>query len=386
MKKKILLILILCLTTAGCSLYPDGSISGSDEKNVEVKEDNDTKHIQTIINSSVSVDIDVEDYKATALKELKAEYRNWSEQEMKDVVDLFSINRNMEGYSDNNPERRGYTYDDESKLSIGTGCISFYTPKSLERNYQYYNQEIISGKKSKEEVFPKEELDDFPKQQAVQEVRDLCNRLNINLSSNEPIVYTYDKDSMTKVMMRNEEILRYNKTKSGEILNEISWGYEDELYYMEFDVELYGLEMMKYSINDNSKYSVDTKVTVAFGRNGIEQFDAYMLFDEKEIVNDNLQIVDIEDIVKQLSAFLMYNNQLDEQTITDIKLIYVPMGIKGSKDAQKQVTIRPFWSCTVTRSLYSEKDGISSKDCERNMIIIDAQNKDTYRTGNIGFE
>ena len=88
MKKKILLILILCLTTAGCSLYPDGSISGSDEKNVEVKEDNDTKHIQTIINSSVSVDIDVEDYKATALKELKAEYRNWSEQEMKDVVDL----------------------------------------------------------------------------------------------------------------------------------------------------------------------------------------------------------------------------------------------------------------------------------------------------------
>ena len=184
MKKKILLILILCLTTAGCSLYPDGSISGSDEKNVEVKEDNDTKHIQTIINSSVSVDIDVEDYKATALKELKAEYRNWSEQEMKDVVDLFSINRNMEGYSDNNPERRGYTYDDESKLSIGTGCISFYTPKSLERNYQYYNQEIISGKKSKEEVFPKEELDDFPKQQAVQEVRDLCNRLNINLSSN----------------------------------------------------------------------------------------------------------------------------------------------------------------------------------------------------------
>ena len=191
---------------------------------------------------------------------------------------------------------------------------------------------------------------------------------------------------MNRASPRQANRIPPHKTKSGEILNEISWGYEDELYYMEFDVELYGLEMMKYSINDNSKYSVDTKVTVAFGRNGIEQFDAYMLFDEKEIVNDNLQIVDIEDIVKQLSAFLMYNNQLDEQTITDIKLIYVPMGIKGSKDAQKQVTIRPFWSCTVTRSLYSEKDGISSKDCERNMIIIDAQNKDTYRTGNIGFE
>lgn len=288
MKQKILLILILCLTMAGCLLYPDGSISGSEDKNVQVKEDNDTNRIQPIINSSVSVDVALMDYKDIALKKLKAEYRNWSEQEMKDVVDLFSINRNIEGYSDNNPERRIYTYDDGSMLYVGTGVISFYTPKSLERNYQYYNQEIISGKKSKEEVFPKEELDDFPKQQAVQDVRDLCNRLNINLSSNEPIVYTYDKDSMTKVMMRNEEILRYNKTKKGKILNEISWEYEDELYYMEFDVELDDLNMMKYSINDNSKNSIDTKVTVAFGRNGIEQFEAYMLLDEKEMVNDDL--------------------------------------------------------------------------------------------------
>ena len=93
---------------------------------------------------------------------------------------------------------------------------------------------------------------------------------------------------MTKVMMRNEEILRYNKTPKGKILNEISWEYEGELYYMEFDVELDDLNMMKYSINDNSKNSIDTKVTVAFGRNGIEQFEAYMLLDEKEMVNDDL--------------------------------------------------------------------------------------------------
>ena len=45
MYKKILLVIVLCFMMTGCSLFPDGSISGSEEKEVQVNEDNNIKHI-----------------------------------------------------------------------------------------------------------------------------------------------------------------------------------------------------------------------------------------------------------------------------------------------------------------------------------------------------
>ena len=185
--------------------------------------------------------------------------------------------------------------------------------------------------------------------------------------------------------MNYEDKLRYSKTKDGQIINEITWNYEDEVYYMEFDVELEGIPLSRYSFNDNSKASFDTKLTVVYGRNGIEKFEVYSLYDIVE-TDDDIKLADIDDIVKQLSAYLMYNNQLDEQVINDIKLVYLPTKLSGSSNKGKPLTISPFWVCTVTKSLYAEKDGISSTDHEQNMIFINAQNKDTYKSNNIGFK
>ena len=385
MYKKILLVIVLCFMMTGCSLFPDGSISGSEEKEVQVNEDNNIKHINTTISSKVSVDADIPDYSGISLKEFKAQYKDWTEQQMTAVSDIFCNNREVKDYNDNNSERRLYTYNDDSKLIIGTGLISFYTGKVGERNYNIYIGNVTKQENDAKEAFPQEELENLPKEKVIDEVRKVCDNLEIKLSEDEPVCYAFDSESATKVMMNCEDKLRYNKTKDGQIINEITWNYEDEVYYMEFDVELEGIPLSRYSFNDNSKASFDTKLTVVYGRNGIEKFEVYSLYDIVE-TDDNIKLADIDDIVKQLSAYLMYNNQLDEQVINDIKLVYLPTKLTGSSNKGKPLTISPFWVCTVTKSLYAEKDGISSTDHEQNMIFINAQNKDTYKSNNIGFK
>ncbi len=385
MYKKILLVIVLCFMMTGCSLFPDGSISGSEEKEVQVNEDNNIKHINTTISSKVSVDADIPDYSGISLKEFKAQYKDWTEQQMTAVSDIFCNNREVKDYNDNNSERRLYTYNDDSKLIIGTGLISFYTGKVGERNYNIYIGNVTKQENDAKEAFPQEELENLPKEKVIDEVRKVCDNLEIKLSEDEPVCYAFDSESATKVMMNYEDKLRYNKTKDGQIINEITWNYEDEVYYMEFDVELEGIPLSRYSFNDNSKASFDTKLTVVYGRNGIEKFEVYSLYDIVE-TDDDIKLADIDDIVKQLSAYLMYNNQLDEQVINDIKLVYLPTKLSGSSNKGKPLTISPFWVCTVTKSLYAEKDGISSTDHEQNMIFINAQNKDTYKSNNIGFK
>ena len=385
MYKKILLVIVLCFMMTGCSLFPDGSISGSEEKEVQVNEDNNIKHINTTISSKVSVDADIPDYSGISLKEFKAQYKDWTEQQMTAVSDIFSNNREVKDYNDNNSERRLYTYNDDSKLIIGTGLISFYTGKVGERNYNIYIGNVTKQENDAKEAFPQEELENLPKEKVIDEVRKVCDNLEIKLSEDEPVCYAFDSESATKVMMNYEDKLRYSKTKDGQIINEITWNYEDEVYYMEFDVELEGIPLSRYSFNDNSKASFDTKLTVVYGRNGFEKFEVYSLYDIVE-TDDNIKLADIDDIVKQLSAYLMYNNQLDEQVINDIKLVYLPTKLSGSSNKGKPLTISPFWVCTVTKSLYAEKDGISSTDHEQNMIFINAQNKDTYKSNNIGFK
>lgn len=385
MYKKILLVIVLCFMMTGCSLFPDGSISGSEEKEVQVNEDNNIKHINTTIISKVSVDADIPDYSGISLKEFKAQYKDWTEQQMTAVSDIFCNNREVKDYNDNNSERRLYTYNDDSKLIIGTGLISFYTGKVGERNYNIYIGNVTKQENDAKEAFPQEELENLPKEKVIDEVRKVCDNLEIKLSEDEPVCYAFDSESATKVMMNYEDKLRYNKTKDGQIINEITWNYEDEVYYMEFDVELEGIPLSRYSFNDNSKASFDTKLTVVYGRNGIEKFEVYSLYDIVE-TDDDIKLADIDDIVKQLSAYLMYNNQLDEQVINDIKLVYLPTKLTGSSNKGKPLTISPFWVCTVTKSLYAEKDGISSTDHEQNMIFINAQNKDTYKSNNIGFK
>lgn len=385
MYKKILLVIVLCFMMTGCSLFPDGSISGSEEKEVQVNEDNNIKHINTTISSKVSVDADIPDYSGISLKEFKAQYKDWTEQQMTAVSDIFCNNREVKDYNDNNSERRLYTYNDDSKLIIGTGLISFYTGKVGERNYNIYIGNVTKQENDAKEAFPQEELENLPKEKVIDEVRKVCDNLEIKLSEDEPVCYAFDSESATKVMMNYEDKLRYNKTKDGQIINEITWNYEDEVYYMEFDVELEGIPLSRYSFNDNSKASFDTKLTVVYGRNGIEKFEVYSLYDIVE-TDDDIKLADIDDIVKQLSAYLMYNNQLDEQVINDIKLVYLPTKLSGSSNKGKPLTISPFWVCTVTKSLYAEKDGIRSTDHEQNMIFINAQNKDTYKSNNIGFK
>lgn len=385
MYKKILLVIVLCFMMTGCSLFPDGSISGSEEKEVQVNEDNNIKHINTTISSKVSVDADIPDYSGISLKEFKAQYKDWTEPQMTAVSDIFCNNREVKDYNDNNSERRLYTYNDDSKLIIGTGLISFYTGKVGERNYNIYIGNVTKQENDAKEAFPQEELENLPKEKVIDEVRKVCDNLEIKLSEDEPVCYAFDSESATKVMMNYEDKLRYNKTKDGQIINEITWNYEDEVYYMEFDVELEGIPLSRYSFNDNSKASFDTKLTVVYGRNGIEKFEVYSLYDIVE-TDDDIKLADIDDIVKQLSAYLMYNNQLDEQVINDIKLVYLPTKLTGSSNKGKPLTISPFWVCTVTKSLYAEKDGISSTDHEQNMIFINAQNKDTYKSNNIGFK
>ena len=93
MYKKILLVIVLCFMMTGCSLFPDGSISGSEDN-----EDNNIKHINTTISSKVSVDADIPDYSGISLKEFKAQYKDWTEQQMTAVSDIFCNNREVKDY------------------------------------------------------------------------------------------------------------------------------------------------------------------------------------------------------------------------------------------------------------------------------------------------
>jgi hypothetical protein len=380
--KKAIPACLLLISIQGCSLYPDGTINPVEEGTMQVAEES-PGHIQGELNGSVAIDADIIIPENAEWKQYEATERTFTKEEFQKAEKLFAFDSNIKAEYDYTDKSGVYRceYDDDSSFTMNVGGIHYYTQDAEKRNYNMY----ISGTKtmSKESVFPVDELEDFSKEEAVNTVRMLCKELGVDLSEDEPEVYTMDAEHMTEIMMMSDN-LHYYRTKdqwvNGEQGEEISWTKEDEVYYMIFSINLDGNKLTDRDITTDSYYGAGSTINAVIGKNGLKLMSvgSGYLFDIVEASELDGNICSYEEALDVLASAYQYLDGYTEITLEKMELVYVPVG-KGENNVDRKYTVRPYWQCTMKMKGSSTKNGETTEYTDEVVSLIDAVSKTIYK-------
>lgn len=280
------------------------------------------------------------------------------------------------------PDQNRYVYSDNSVFIDGRYRIGYYTKRNEEIGYNRY----ISGNKyglwtDKESAFPLEELEDFSVSEAVEQVKDLCAGLGVELSDEAPEVYVMDAENMTNIMLKSDTLHYYRLNRrygtKEENMREITWTKDDEVYYVVFEMNMEGSPLTDKGVDTGSKFAVGSTVTAAVGKNGIQYFQAEGLYDIKESSQLEGSICSSSDAMKAMKSKCLYNDGFAASTISEMKLVYVPVGTNNVP--LHNYVVRPYWKCTVSYIKTKQVDGQTLEYTIEDVVLVDAVTKKVYK-------
>lgn len=280
------------------------------------------------------------------------------------------------------PDQNRYVYSDNSTFIDGRYRIMYCTKRNEEIGYKRY----ISGNKDglwtdKESAFPLEELEDFSRSEAIEQVKDLCDGLGIELSDKAPEVYVMDAENMTNIMLKSDTLhyYRLNRRYGTEEENrrEITWTKDDEVYYIVFEMNMEGSPLTDKGFSAGSKFAVGSTVTAAVGKNGIQYFQAEGLYDITESSHLEGRICSSSEAVKVMRSKCSYNDGFVTRSLSEMKLVYVPVGICDVKN--HEYVVRPYWKCTVSYIKTKQVNGQAIEYTIEDVVLIDAVTKTVYK-------
>lgn len=373
-----LLSAILCMNTA-CSLFPDGNINNeveNDNRDVVITGD-ESKHIKGTLVGDVTIDADVKIPSDTEWKQYKMISRQISKEEADEHVKRFADNRDYKEQDtskyDPSIKRFYYEYDDGSVFVDGEDYVSYRTDESMEMEYHRFvgYRRVDDAWTDKEEAFPQKSLSGCDLNAAIENVKDICRKLDIEINEDEPDVYVMDAVSMNKLVKKIND--KYGDKPGDEgALKE--WSEDDEVYYIIYEMALKGTNMEGASITTESKFTYDHWVTAAVGRDGIKEFEAMYLYDiesEQELEGDLCSVEEAMDVV---AAQLQYLTGRSKYSISDIELKY--MGLLN--DDLSDYYSRPYWVFTTSAKTVSYKDGEEVETVSSQKLCVDAVKKTFY--------
>lgn len=381
MKKGCFCIVVAILFT-GCSVFPDGTINNAeDTKEVLI---DDSKHIDIQLNDHIKVDADIDMAKEKGWKQFKTTPRITDEKTANERAALFA--QGNEIVDVRKIEETGtyiYTYSNGSRFSDSAHC-RYLTEDANKRNYHLYINEDYG---IPENNFPLEELEDFSLDQAVKQIRELCEQMGIELSAHEPEVFALDVQHVTNLIEQDKRLGYYLSSEDRRRLNtndvetygeKITWNKEDEVYYMTFQLAVEGHPFSQKNISTDSYYSNDHQLEVVVGRNEIKRFALSFEYGDKEWSDLEGDICSASDALNVIASAYQYSYGLSEQLISNIELVYVPI----SAMQEQKFLARPCWQFTVEYDKRAEKDGEAYFYKVKTFYIVDAVNKTLYKSRN----
>ena len=83
------------------------------------------------------------------------------------------------------------------------------------------------------------------------------------------------------------------------------------------------------------------------------------------------------DALEVLASAYQYINGFTKMVLTEMKLVYVPIGINNA--GERKYTIRPYWQCTMLQEKTTQKDGKTEIYTTESVTLIDAVSKKVFK-------
>lgn len=372
-----LLSAILYMNTA-CSLFPDGNINdevNDDNRDVAITE-GESKHVEGTLVGDVTIDADVKIPSDAEWKQYNLIKRKISREKADENVKLFAAGREYaepEFMDYDNIKRYYYWFDDGSLFIDGEDSVQYDKGDETEKNYHrfagYRRDDGVWT--DKEEAFPQKSLSGCDLNAAIEQVKDMCRKLNIEINEDEPDVYVMDAVSINKQVKKINE---NDGRKPGDERTLKEWSEDDEVYYIIFEMMLNGIEMESGSIETESKRSHPRWVTAAIGRDGMRQFDAQRLYETENEQELEGSVCSLDEAMDVVAAQLQYLTGRSEYSISAIELKYMSL---ANRD-WTEYYIRPYWVFTTVNKTTRYKDGVADEEVSTQKLFVDAVKKTFY--------
>lgn len=347
-KLNIVYLVILLLVLSGCTSESKDKINipTTEQVNSISKKGNVSSDIEgeELVNhsSKVKIDLSLINNNIKDLPVLIMGVRQFDFEEIRNIF-LGETITSKELWENESGPAVSYVNDTGDELGIYEGYIN-YTTELGRHMRSVFNPKTssVSSTKSKElfdliNTVTDEALTFSSQDNVIEEGVELCKKLGITVSTSRPAVFALEYDKINRIQ---DQLLKENfflKDFEEKLLDE-----SDSCYYIEFEVEENGIciDPSGYTSHSTGDLMQGSSIIMIISANGVEYFEVSgVIYEKKEPVVENKTLISRQTCLDKYIN--RYENDLliKNVSVDDIKLCYVPIPKKDSKN----VIFEPAW-------------------------------------------
>lgn len=367
MSKKIysLIVLVICVITIFTGCFP--SSESSQESKITTLDTANVKkesHIKKSL-SSINIDANIVYPKANSFNTYKAEMVKFDWNKLKSI--FIKDKNNIKVLKDTNTDYSGYPAyvlnSDNENLSVFRDFFEYTTPDYDDLSYFLTSQDYPVGFEDMADCFKSKQLSSIDKEDALETVMKVMNKLNLPVNIN-PEIYSLDSKSL------NSRSASLNTEKEYKEMNmKYKFSKSDEAYLFVFHSQTNSLNHCDrfISIFQDGIPSYGGEVYAVVNSKGLIMFGAYGMYDIKETLSKDKSIIDTDTVFNIINN--KYKNIKADVTVVSLEPCYFP--IKKTSTAET-AELTPVWIVKTDESVTEQSKKGNTTINSTQYYIIDA--------------
>lgn len=367
MSKKIysLIVLVICVITIFTGCFP--SSESSQESKITTLDTANVKkesHIKKSL-SSINIDANIVYPKANSFNTYKAEMVKFDWNKLKSI--FIKDKNNIKVLKDTNTDYSGYPAyilnSDNENLGIFRDFFEYTTSDYDDLSYFLTSQDYPVGFEDMVDCFKSKQLSSIDKEDALETVMKVMNKLNLPVNKN-PEIYSLDSKSL------NSRSASLNTEKEYKEMNmKYKFSKSDEAYLFVFHSQTNSLNHCDrfISIFQDGIPSYGGEVYAVVNSKGLIMFGAYGMYDIKETLSKDKSIIDTDTVFNIINN--KYKNIKAEVTVVSLEPCYFP--IKKTSTAET-AELTPVWIVKSNESVTEQSEKGNTAINSIQYYIIDA--------------
>lgn len=367
MSKKIysLIVLVICVITIFTGCFP--SSESSQESKITTLDTANVKkesHIKKSL-SSINIDANIVYPKANSFNTYKAEMVKFDWNKLKSI--FIKDKNNIKVLKDTNTDYSGYPAyvlnSDNENLGIFRDFFEYTTSDYDDLSYFLTSQDYPVGFEDMADCFKSKQLSSIDKEDALETVMKVMNKLNLPVNKN-PEIYSLDSKSL------NSRSASLNTEKEYKEMNmKYKFSKSDEAYLFVFHSQTNSLNHCDrfISIFQDGIPSYGGEVYAVVNSKGLIMFGAYGMYDIKETLSKDKSIIDTDTVFNIINN--KYKNIKADVTVVSLEPCYFP--IKKTSTAET-AELTPVWIVKTDESVTEQSKKGNTTINSTQYYIIDA--------------
>lgn len=360
-----LIVLVIYVITIFTGCFP--SSESSQESKITTLDTANVKkesHIKKSL-SSINIDANIVYPKANSFNTYKAEMVKFDWNKLKSI--FIKNKNNIKVLKDTNTDYSGYPAyvlnSDNENLSVFRDFFEYTTPDYDDLSYFLTSQDYPVGFEDMADCFKSKQLSSIDKEDALETVMKVMNKLNLPVNKN-PEIYSLDSKSL------NSRSASLNTEKEYKEMNmKYKFSKSDEAYLFVFHSQTNSLNHCDrfISIFQDGIPSYGGEVYAVVNSKGLIMFGAYGMYDIKETLSKDKSIIDTDTVFNIINN--KYKNIKADVTVVSLEPCYFP--IKKTSTAET-AELTPVWIVKTDESVTEQSKKGNTTINSTQYYIIDA--------------